>query len=68
MGCLLFAAFSYVERRVARPLIPNGLWKTPGFVALLVAYFLGFGGFCELPPPLINSPCQPQVPCTDISL
>ena len=48
MGCLLFAAFSYVERRVARPLIPNGLWKTPGFVALLVAYFLGFGGFCEL--------------------
>ncbi|KAI1105731.1 MFS general substrate transporter [Jackrogersella minutella] len=45
VGVLMFVAFAYVERRVARPLVPNGLWKTPGFAALLVAYFLGFGGF-----------------------
>ncbi|KAI0011909.1 MFS general substrate transporter [Xylariaceae sp. FL0662B] len=45
VGLLMFVAFSFIERRVSRPLIPNGLWKTPGFVALLVAYFLGFGGY-----------------------
>ncbi|KAK7756955.1 hypothetical protein SLS62_000971 [Diatrype stigma] len=45
LGCLMFVGFGFVERRVARPLIPNGLWKTPGFTALLVAYFLGFGGY-----------------------
>ncbi|EMR71638.1 putative efflux pump antibiotic resistance protein [Eutypa lata UCREL1] len=45
LGCLMFVGFSFVERRVSRPLIPNGLWKTPGFAALLIAYFLGFGGY-----------------------
>ncbi|KAI1077695.1 MFS general substrate transporter [Whalleya microplaca] len=45
LGILMFVAFAFIERRVSRPLIPNGLWKTPGFVALLVAYFLGFGGY-----------------------
>ncbi|KAI1843463.1 hypothetical protein JX265_001811 [Neoarthrinium moseri] len=44
-GLLLFVAFYLVESRVARPLIPNALWKTPGFTALMIAYFLGFGGF-----------------------
>ncbi|XDG08229.1 hypothetical protein ABKA04_007844 [Annulohypoxylon sp. FPYF3050] len=44
-GMLMFVAFAFVERSLKRPLIPNGLWKTPGFAALLVAYFLGFGGF-----------------------
>ncbi|RYP20111.1 hypothetical protein DL767_009528 [Monosporascus sp. MG133] len=45
VGSLMFVAFAFVERRVSRPLIPNGLWKTPGFAALLVSYFLGFGGY-----------------------
>ncbi|KAI1485406.1 MFS general substrate transporter [Biscogniauxia mediterranea] len=45
VGVLMFVLFAFVERRVARPLIPNGLWKTPGFAALLVSYFLGFGGY-----------------------
>ncbi|RYP46210.1 hypothetical protein DL768_007529 [Monosporascus sp. mg162] len=45
VGGLMFVAFAFVERRVSRPLIPNGLWKTPGFAALLVSYFLGFGGY-----------------------
>ncbi|XXH05350.1 hypothetical protein Hte_011776 [Hypoxylon texense] len=44
-GLLMFVAFAFVERCVARPLIPNGLWKTPGFAALLVSYFLGFGAY-----------------------
>ncbi|KAI5857381.1 MFS general substrate transporter [Durotheca rogersii] len=45
VGLAMFVAFAFVERRVVRPLIPNDLWKTPGFAALLIAYFLGFGGF-----------------------
>ncbi|KAL7620137.1 hypothetical protein AAE478_009130 [Parahypoxylon ruwenzoriense] len=45
VGFLMFIAFAFVERYVERPLIPNGLWKTPGFAALLVSYFLGFGGY-----------------------
>ncbi|KAI2622371.1 MFS general substrate transporter [Hypoxylon sp. NC1633] len=45
VGLLMFIAFAYVERCVARPLVPNGLWKTPGFAALLVSYFLGFGAY-----------------------
>lgn len=44
-GVLMFVAFYLVENRVRRPLIPNALWKTPGFSALMIAYFLGFGGF-----------------------
>lgn len=49
VGLLMLVAFAFVERYVARPLVPNGLWKTPGFAALLVAYFLGFGGFSKSP-------------------
>ncbi|RDW82874.1 hypothetical protein BP6252_03986 [Coleophoma cylindrospora] len=44
-GLLMFVAFYMVENRVKRPLIPNALWTTPGFSALMIAYFLGFGGF-----------------------
>ncbi|KAH8894373.1 MFS general substrate transporter [Thozetella sp. PMI_491] len=46
LGFALLLLFYYVEQRVPRPLIPNGLWKTPGFAALLVSYFLGLGGYC----------------------
>ncbi|KAI0380339.1 MFS general substrate transporter [Hypomontagnella monticulosa] len=45
VGMLMFVAFAYVERRVTRPLVPNELWKTPGFTALLISYFLGFGAY-----------------------
>ncbi|KAM0450085.1 hypothetical protein ACHAO4_006968 [Trichoderma viride] len=45
VGFLLLVAFYFVERRVARPLIPNGIWKTPGFVAVLVSYVFGFGAY-----------------------
>ncbi|KAF2771738.1 MFS general substrate transporter [Teratosphaeria nubilosa] len=45
LGFLALTLFAYVESRVARPLIPNRLWKTKGFTPLMVAYFLGFGGF-----------------------
>lgn len=49
VGLLCFVAFYFIEARVPRPLIPNALWKMPGFLALLVAYFLGYGGFSKLP-------------------
>ncbi|KAL6907141.1 major facilitator superfamily domain-containing protein [Trichoderma evansii] len=45
VGFLFLVAFHFVERRVARPLIPNGIWKTPGFVAVLVSYIFGFGAY-----------------------
>ncbi|KAK7952889.1 Major facilitator superfamily transporter [Apiospora saccharicola] len=45
LGFLMLGAFYFVEQRVARPLIPNKLWQTPGFKPLLVAYFLGLGAF-----------------------
>lgn len=50
VGLLMFVAFAFVERSVKRPLVPNELWKTPGFAALLLAYFLGFGGFSKFTP------------------
>ncbi|KAH8648639.1 major facilitator superfamily domain-containing protein [Xylariales sp. PMI_506] len=43
VGILMYVAFYFVERRVARPLVPNGLWRTPGFAALLISFFLGYG-------------------------
>lgn len=52
VGFLLLVAFYFVERRVARPLIPNGIWKTPGFVAVLVSYVFGFGAYSELSIPI----------------
>ncbi|KAI1874020.1 uncharacterized protein JN550_002599 [Neoarthrinium moseri] len=45
LGFLMLGGFYFVEQRVARPLIPNQLWKTPGFGALLVSYFLGLGAY-----------------------
>ncbi|KAL7954482.1 MFS general substrate transporter [Trichoderma compactum] len=45
LGFLLLVAFHFVERRATRPLIPNGLWRTPGFAAVLLSYIFGFGGY-----------------------
>ncbi|KAL7913971.1 MFS general substrate transporter [Trichoderma velutinum] len=45
LGFLLLAAFYFAERRATRPLIPNGLWRTPGFVAVLLSYIFGFGAY-----------------------
>ncbi|KAF3062556.1 hypothetical protein CFAM422_010578 [Trichoderma lentiforme] len=45
LGFLLLVAFPFVERRATRPLIPNGLWRTPGFAAVLLSYIFGFGGY-----------------------
>ncbi|EHK27098.1 uncharacterized protein TRIVIDRAFT_33454 [Trichoderma virens Gv29-8] len=45
LGFLLLVAFHFAERRATRPLIPNGLWRTPGFAAVLVSYIFGFGGY-----------------------
>ncbi|KAK1246597.1 hypothetical protein MKX08_000399 [Trichoderma sp. CBMAI-0020] len=45
VGFVFLVAFYFVERRVARPLIPSGIWKTPGFVAVLVSYVFGFGAY-----------------------
>lgn len=48
LGFLLLVAFHFVERRASRPLIPTGLWRTPGFAAVLLSYIFGFGGYGEL--------------------
>jgi hypothetical protein len=45
LGFLLLGGFYFVEKYVARPLIPNRLWKTRGFAALLISYFLGLGAY-----------------------
>ncbi|KAL4946831.1 hypothetical protein BDV06DRAFT_181621 [Aspergillus oleicola] len=45
VGILLLVALFFWEGKAKRPLIPNRLWRTPGFTALMVAYFLGFGSF-----------------------
>jgi MFS family permease len=64
-GLLMFVAFYLVESRVKRPLIPNALWKTRGFAALMVSYFLGFGGFSKysldviiFPDHTLGMPCR----------
>ncbi|KAJ9632523.1 hypothetical protein H2203_000928 [Taxawa tesnikishii (nom. ined.)] len=46
VGLICMVAFFYIESRVARPLIPNQLWRIKGFTPLMIAYFLGFGTFC----------------------
>lgn len=46
-GFLMLVVFYFVEKRIARPLIPNRLWQTPGFGALLVSYFLGLGAYSK---------------------
>ncbi|KAJ5091893.1 hypothetical protein NUU61_006763 [Penicillium alfredii] len=45
VGFVLLAGLFFAERAAVRPLIPNRLWRTPGFTPLMVAYFLGFGSF-----------------------
>ncbi|KAK6441108.1 hypothetical protein LTR95_002676 [Oleoguttula sp. CCFEE 5521] len=45
VGIVIIAAFFWVESKARRPLIPNSLWKTPGFAPLMAAYFLSFGSF-----------------------
>lgn len=45
LGFLSLVGFYFIERGVARPLIPNGLWRTPGFISLLVAYYFGLGAY-----------------------
>ncbi|KAL5357123.1 efflux pump antibiotic resistance protein [Aspergillus floccosus] len=45
LGIVFLIGLFFAERYVARPLIPNRLWKTKGFTPLMVAYFLGFGSF-----------------------
>ncbi|KAL6863511.1 MFS general substrate transporter [Trichoderma novae-zelandiae] len=45
IGLVMLVGFHFVERRVKRPLIPSGLWRTPGFVAVLVSYVFGFGAY-----------------------
>lgn len=45
VGVLVLAFFFWLENRVARPMIPSKLWRTPGFAPLMAAYFVGFGGF-----------------------
>jgi hypothetical protein len=45
LGFLILGGFCFVEQRVARPIIPNGLWRIPGFAALMVSYFLGQGAY-----------------------
>ncbi|KAJ5337702.1 hypothetical protein N7452_004430 [Penicillium brevicompactum] len=42
---ILFIGLFFAERKAFRPLIPNRLWRTPGFTPLMIAYFLGFGSF-----------------------
>ncbi|KAF2719403.1 MFS general substrate transporter [Polychaeton citri CBS 116435] len=45
VGIASIVLFFWVEGRASRPLIPNSLWKTPGFAPLMLGYFLGFGSF-----------------------
>lgn len=45
VGVLVLGLFFWLETTVPRPLVPARLWKVPGFAPLMLAYFLGFGGF-----------------------
>jgi MFS family permease len=45
LGLLSMVGFFFVEKKVRRPILPPALWKVPGFTALIIAYFLGFGAF-----------------------
>lgn len=50
VGAVMLGLFFFIEQKVPRPLIPNSLWKTPGFAPLMGAYFLGFGSFVSANP------------------
>ena len=45
LGLCSMIGFFFVEKKVRRPILPPALWKVPGFTALIIAYFLGFGAF-----------------------
>ncbi|KAL4966930.1 MFS general substrate transporter [Aspergillus stella-maris] len=45
VGVVLFGVFYLVECHSPRPLIDNRLWKTPGFISLMISYFLGYGAY-----------------------
>lgn len=47
LGFFMLGGFYLVEKRVARPLVPNKLWQTPGFTNLLISYFLGLGAYSK---------------------
>ncbi|OQE28906.1 hypothetical protein PENSTE_c003G04790 [Penicillium steckii] len=45
VGIILFGIFYFVEQKSPRPLIDNRIWKTSGFVPLMISYFLGYGAY-----------------------
>lgn len=45
VGIVVLGLFFWLETNVPRPLVPAHLWRVPGFAPLMLAYFLGFGGF-----------------------
>ncbi|KAF6815077.1 hypothetical protein CSOJ01_03714 [Colletotrichum sojae] len=45
VGVGFICLFVFIEGRAKRPLIDNRLWKVPGFISLMLAYFLGYGGY-----------------------
>ena len=45
VGILTLGIFFFVERKASRPIIPNKLWTTPGFLPLIISYFLGYGSY-----------------------
>lgn len=45
LGVLFLAAFVGVECKISRPLVPMNPWQTPGFVALVSSYALGFSSY-----------------------
>lgn len=45
VGVAFLGLFGFIESRVERPLIDNRLWLTPGFLPLMISYFLGYGGW-----------------------
>lgn len=47
VGFVMLGVFYFVEKCITRPLIPNRLWQTPGFGALLVSYFLGLDAYSK---------------------
>lgn len=51
VGALMLVAFYFSAPYVKRPLVPQAVWKTPGFVPVLLAYVFGFGGYGELQKP-----------------
>ncbi|TQV90999.1 hypothetical protein V2A60_008190 [Cordyceps javanica] len=45
VGSLMLVAFYFSAPYVKRPLVPNGVWRIPGFVPVLLCYVFGFGGY-----------------------